>query len=186
MERREFLVLGLALTGGLVACSKPGDAPTAPGAMTPATSAPPAVLDAETRAALDVLGEALVPGAAAAGFSAWLESQLAAPPGEGMLMLRYLGLPTPWQDFYLPALQAAGAWSMERFGKAIAALAPAEAAELVADIATGKPTPWNAAPAPFFYFVLRADALDVGYGTRAGFERLGIPYMAHIAPTKDW
>ena len=186
MERREFLILGMALTGGLAACGRQDAGPAAPSAEAPPPSAPASVLDAASRAALDVLGEALVPGAAAAGFSDWLDSQLAARPGEGMLMLRYLGVPTPWQDFYLPALQAAGAWASERFGKAIPALSPAEAAELLADIAAGKPTHWNAAPAPFFYFVLRADALDVAYGTRAGFERLGIPYMAHIAPTKDW
>ncbi|MFM7276052.1 MAG: gluconate 2-dehydrogenase subunit 3 family protein [Gammaproteobacteria bacterium] len=186
MERREFLVLGLALTGGLAACGRQDAGSAAPSAAPAAAPASVTVLDAAARAALDVLGEALVPGAAAAGFSAWLESQLAARPGEGMLMLRYLGVPPPWQNFYLPALQAAEAWSSERFGRGIAALAPTEAAELVADIASGKPASWNAAPAPFFYFVLRADALDVAYGTRAGFERLGIPYMAHIAPTKDW
>lgn len=186
MERREFLVLGLALTGGLVACGRQDAGTAAPPAAPAAAPSPAGVFDAAARAALDVLGEALVPGAAAAGFSAWLDAQLAARPGEGMLMLRYLGVPPPWQDFYLPALQAAEAWSAERFGKSVAALVPAEAAELVADIAAGKPATWNAAPAPFFYFVLRADALDVAYGTRAGFERLGIPYMAHIAPTQDW
>ena len=27
---------------------------------------------------------------------------------------------------------------------------------------------------------------QVGKGTRAGFARLGIPYMAHIEPAQDW
>jgi hypothetical protein len=36
------------------------------------------------------------------------------------------------------------------------------------------------------YFVARSDAVDVVYGTQAGFEKLGIPYMAHILPDKDW
>jgi hypothetical protein len=35
-------------------------------------------------------------------------------------------------------------------------------------------------------FVLRADALDVTYGTPGGFENLGIPYMAHIMPEQPW
>jgi hypothetical protein len=34
--------------------------------------------------------------------------------------------------------------------------------------------------------VLRADAVDVVYGTMEGYEALGIPYMAHIAPDKRW
>jgi hypothetical protein len=33
---------------------------------------------------------------------------------------------------------------------------------------------------------VRADALDVVYGTPEGFDALGIPYMAHIKPEKPW
>jgi hypothetical protein len=73
-----------------------------------------------------------------------------------------------------------------RFGKPIEAREATSVATLVGDIAAGKPTTWAAAPAPFFYFVLRADAVDIAYGTRAGFERLGVPYMAHIEPAGDW
>ena len=144
------------------------------------------VLDASARAALDALGEALAPGAAAAGFSAYIEKQLAAKPEDAMLMLRYLGVPAPFADFYLPALAAAQAWSTQTFGKAIEALDGTQVATLVGDIAAGKPSQWAAAPAPFFYFVLRADAADVTYGTKAGFARLGVPYMAHIEPAGDW
>ena len=39
---------------------------------------------------------------------------------------------------------------------------------------------------PFFYFVLRNDAVDVVYGTKDGIESLGIPYMAHIEPPSRW
>ena len=38
----------------------------------------------------------------------------------------------------------------------------------------------------YVLFVLRADALDVTYGTPEGFEALGIPYMAHIMPETPW
>ncbi len=49
------------------------------------------------------------------------------------------------------------------------------------------PDGWtNAPPAPLFYFALRSDAIDVTYGTMAGFERLDIPYMAHIEPARPW
>jgi hypothetical protein len=144
------------------------------------------LLDASARAAFQALADALAPGAGAADFADYLETQLSAPPEQAMLMLRYLGVPAPYADFYLPALAAAQAWSQQKSGKTIEALDPAAIAELVGDIATGKPTTWAAAPAPFFYFVLRADAVDVAYGTRAGFARLGVPYMAHIEPAGDW
>ena len=45
---------------------------------------------------------------------------------------------------------------------------------------------WEGPPASYMLFVLRADALDVTYGTPEGFEALGIPYMAHIMPEKPW
>jgi len=48
------------------------------------------------------------------------------------------------------------------------------------------PDGWSGPPSPFFYFVSRADAVDVFYGTVEGFARLGIPYMPHIAPLKRW
>lgn len=185
MDRREFILLGAAGVGlatGLAGCGREPAATTV--AVTPPAIRP--VLDASARAALDALGDALAPGAAAAGFSGYLEKQLAAPAEQAMLMLRYLGVPAPFADFYLPALAAAQAWSTQTFGKAIEALDAAQLSTLVGDIASGKPSVWAAAPAPFFYFVLRADAVDVAYGTKAGFERLGVPYMAHIEPAGDW
>ena len=45
---------------------------------------------------------------------------------------------------------------------------------------------WKGRPAALAYAVLRADAVDVVYGTMEGYEALGIPYMAHIAPEKRW
>jgi len=45
---------------------------------------------------------------------------------------------------------------------------------------------WQGPPGPFIYFVTRSDAVDVVYGTVEGYESLGIPYMAHIAPEKRW
>ena len=38
----------------------------------------------------------------------------------------------------------------------------------------------------FVYTILRNDALDVVYGTMEAYAALGVPYMAHIAPTKKW
>ena len=45
---------------------------------------------------------------------------------------------------------------------------------------------WQGAPASFFLFLLRADGLDVTYGTETGAEQLGIPYSAHISPESNW
>ena len=55
----------------------------------------------------------------------------------------------------------------------------------VCRLPTAAPIPqWPAGP--FVYLVLRNDAVDVVYGTMSGYEGLGIPYMAHIAPAKRW
>ena len=45
---------------------------------------------------------------------------------------------------------------------------------------------WQGRPGGFVYMVLRSDAVDVVYGTMEGYEALGIPYQAHIAPEKRW
>ena len=45
---------------------------------------------------------------------------------------------------------------------------------------------WQGPPGALVYFVLRSDAVDVVYGTMEGYQQLGVPYMAHIAPEKRW
>ena len=45
---------------------------------------------------------------------------------------------------------------------------------------------WQGPPGPFVYTVLRSDAVDVVYSTMEGYEALGVPYMAHIAPERRW
>ena len=57
---------------------------------------------------------------------------------------------------------------------------------LVEGMASDNLTEWMGPPASYVLFVLRADALDVTYGTPEGFESLGIPYMAHIMPETPW
>ncbi len=47
-------------------------------------------------------------------------------------------------------------------------------------------TDWMGPPASYAFFVLRADALDVAYGTPEGFATLDIPYAAHIHPEPVW
>ena len=184
LNRRGFVqagALGAAACNGLLACA--GKPPAASAAVVTAEAT---VLDPALHAVADALADALVPGAAAAGFAAYLDTQLGRPAGQSLLIARYLGIEPPWRDFYLPALRAIGAWARARYGADIAELDAAARAAVVRDLAAGTPSPWDAAPPPFVYFVLRADAIDVAWGTRAGFARLGVPYMAHIEPERDW
>ena len=57
---------------------------------------------------------------------------------------------------------------------------------LISGMAADALSEWVGPPASYVLFVLRADALDVTYGTPEGFEKLGIPYMAHIMPERPW
>ena len=50
----------------------------------------------------------------------------------------------------------------------------------------GKIESWHGPAQSFVYATLRNDAVDVVYGTVAGFARLGVPYMPHILPERSW
>lgn len=184
LKRRRFMhagALGLTVSGALAACT----------ARMPNTSKAPSsehrpILDSSLMSVADAIGEALVPGAAAAGFASYLDTQLARPAQDSLLIARYLGIEAPYRNFYLAALNAIETWSQAHYGSSVTGLSADRRDRLVQDLADGTPTPWNGAPAAFVHFVLRADAIDVAYGTRSGFARLDIPYMAHIEPEQDW
>ena len=135
---------------------------------------------------LDALGEILLPGSAAAGLSHFIDHQLGASPEDSLLMIRYLGVPAPFTPFYRGGLAALNGYSQAQTGQAFAGLSPANQAQLVGQFAQANPDGWQGPPGPFFYFVLRNDAVDVVYGTQEGVESLGIPYMAHIEPPSRW
>ncbi len=135
---------------------------------------------------LDALGEILLPGSAAAGLSHFIDQQLGASPENQLLMIKYLGVPAPFAPFYQGGLAALDAFSQAQKNKAFAGLNQADQMELVGQFAQSNPDGWQGPPGPFFYFVLRNDAVDVVYGTKAGVESLGIPYMAHIEPPGRW
>ena len=141
----------------------------------------------DTQAAvLNHYGDALVPGAAKAGLAHFIDHQLAAPAPDNLLMIRYLGILPPFDNFYQSGAAALDAAAQARVGVGFAALDAAAAAALVADVARATPEGWQGPPPPFFHFVLRADALDVVYGGEQGAEALGMPYMAHITPPHPW
>ena len=137
-------------------------------------------------ASLEALGEILVPGAREAGIAHFVDQQLAADPADCLLLIRYLDVPPPYLDVYRPALAAVDAASQAAHRKAFAALDEQAAINLVRTMSERNPEGWQGPPAPLFYFAARSDAVDVVYGTEEGFERLGIPYMAHIRPTAKW
>ena len=136
----------------------------------------PQVLSPEQCKALSMLGDALVPGAAAAGLAAYIDLQLQAGD-ESLLIGKYLGVDTSAQtDFYRAAADNVMALTDEN----------TSLHTFVTSMATDSLSGWAGPPASYVLFVLRADALDVTYGTPEGFEKLGIPYMAQIKPDKPW
>lgn len=179
---RRDVLKGLGLiaveVGGVAAMLSPAAAEAAGAALK--------VLTPAEAAALAAFGEALVPGARAAGIVPYVDDQLAKDPVQGLLMIRYLDVPPPWLPFYRAGLAAVEAFARQRFGVGVAALDAGQAAAMIGEIALKPAENWAGPPSPLVYFALRADAIDVVYGTEAGFEKLGVPYMAHIAPDPKW
>ena len=136
----------------------------------------PQVLTIDQCQALANLADALVPGAAAAGFAAYIDLQLQA--GDASLLIgKYLGVDiTAQTGFYQSAADNVIALTNDTTSHQ----------KLVAGMASDNLTKWVGPPASYVLFVLRADALDVTYGTPEGFDALGIPYMAHIMPETPW
>jgi hypothetical protein len=133
---------------------------------------------------LETLGDTLLPGAAKAGIAHFVDDQLGRD--HPLLLLGYLDYPGPFLEFYQQGLHALENVSAARHEKGFDKLSSAQRIALVGEISKANPPEWKGPPAPLFYFVARADALDVVYGTKEGFERLAIPYMEHIAPPAKW
>lgn len=135
---------------------------------------------------MEALGETLLPGAREAGILHFVDSQLAAAPADSLLILRYFDWPPPYADFYKGGLAALDGLSRVMTGRRFAALTAAKAAEVVGAMASGQAKAWQGPPAQLFYMCARSDAVDVVYGTLEGFQKLGVPYMAHIEPDEKW
>lgn len=156
-------------------------------AAAPASSRPLRWLTQTEAETLECIAEALAPGAAQAGICQFLDSQLAAPAAENQLMLQYLGVGhADHPAFYRTALAAIDALSRHRLKASCPDLTGEQRQALLAMLATDDTPHWQGAPASFVFFVLRADAVDVVYGTEAGSQRLDLPYMAHITPKDPW
>ena len=133
---------------------------------------------------LDALGDALLPGAAEAGITHYVDDQLASDAP--LLILKYMDYPGSSLGFYKQGLASLERVSRARHSRSFHELKPDEKSDLVRAISQNSPDGWNGPPGPLFYFVTRNDAVDVYYGTQEGFGRLNVPYMAHIPPQKNW
>ncbi len=135
---------------------------------------------------LEQLADAIVPGARKAGIAHYIDSQLAAPLDDCLLMIKYLGVPAPYKEFYQAALQSAHQLPLSEYQKPWHELSDSQLDTLTAQLASGAIDGWQGPPPGFFFFVLRADASDVVYGTQNGHETIGFPHMAHIKPVQEW
>lgn len=182
-RRRHFLRSGSL---GLLAFSLGGTELLLTPREARAKAVPFRVLGPTEVTSLEALGEVLLPGAREAGIAHFVDQQLAVDAADCLLLIRYLDVPPPYLDIYRPALAALDAASQAAYRQAFTALDENAAISLVRTMSERNPEGWQGPPAPLFYFAVRSDAVDVVYGTEEGFERLGIPYMAHIRPTAKW
>jgi hypothetical protein len=144
------------------------------------------VLTPQEAQILGHLGEALVPGALAAGIVPFVDSQLAADPNESLLIARYFGIAPPYEAFYRSGLRALEELARAELDTGFVAVPVEQVRELALRLLNGSSKAWQGPPAPLFYLCLRSDAVDVVFGTPAGFETLGIPYREHIMPPGKW
>jgi hypothetical protein len=183
VERRVFLKgagMGmLAFTiGGAQVLMTPGAAR--------AQGVPFRLLKAKEAETIEALGETLVPGAKAAGVAHFIDQQVSVSPGEALLEARQLNVKPPFINFYRAVIAAVDRASEARAGRRFAALSTVEQRDFVDAMRQNKIDGWQGPPGAFAYLILRSDAVDVVYGTMEGYESLGVPYMAHIAPEKRW
>ena len=184
IERRAFMkgaaIGALAFTvGGVEVMLTPRQAH--------AQNVPLRTLTAAQAATLDAIGETLVPDAKAAGITNFVDQQLSIPAEQALLEARIMNVRPPYANFYRAALGAIDGASQAKYGgRGFAQLIPAEQHDFVDLMRQNKLDNWKGPGATFVYFLLRTDAVDVVYGTMDGYAQLGVPYQAHIAPTRSW
>jgi hypothetical protein len=183
IERRAFMkgagIGALAFTvGGATVMLTPTQAR--------AQSVPFRTLKEEEVNVIEALGETLVPGAEKAGIAHFVDQQISVPPEESLLQARIMNVRPPFANFYRAAVAAVDRASEKALGYKFAALPASDQYGFVDQMRQNKIDGWTGPSGGFVYAVLRSDAVDVVYGTVAGYEALGIPYQAHIVPTKRW
>lgn len=167
-----------ALVGGVLVPMSPREAFAARAKLRTLTE--------DEAATLAAVAETIVPGAAEAGVAFYVDHHLTVPYEESFLMARYLDVPAPYIDFYRPALAAMDAHVRGIAGRRMDAIARAQRMHMIERLQAGEAEGWQGPPPPYFFFAVRGDAVDVTWGTMEGFEKLGVPYMAHIEPPTPW
>jgi hypothetical protein len=183
MERRVFLK-GAGM--GLLAFTVDGASVMMTPGQARAEGVPFRLLNAREAETIEALGETLVPGARGAGIAHFIDQQVSVTPGEALLEARQLNVKPPFVGFYRAAIGAVDKASEARGGRRFAALSTTDQRDFVDLMRQNKIEGWQGPAAGFVYLILRSDAVDVVYGTMEGYESLGVPYMAHIAPDKRW
>ncbi|WP_170402199.1 gluconate 2-dehydrogenase subunit 3 family protein [Ruegeria arenilitoris] len=129
--------------------------------------------------------DVIVSGARRAGVAKFVDQSLSGDQASSVLLLRYLNA-SDMAGFYRKGIIGIGAESHHRFSAPFPQLTLDQQREMIAAAVASKMQVWNEPDPNFFYFISRSDAVDVVYGTEAGFADLGIPYLAHISPPKPW
>ena len=142
-------------------------------------------LNEEQARRLGLLAEAMVPGSADLGVVHFIDHQLNADPNEALVIAKYFGVALPYLSFYAAGIEAASKLAQKSAGKALEELDATEMETLIGSMAPPG-TVVDGYPVFLFYLCLRSDAVDVVYGTPAGFAKLNIPYMQHILPPERW
>ena len=182
--RRRTVVQGVALgalaftVGGATAMLTPSEAR--------AQNVPFRMLKAHDAETLEALGDTLVPGARAAGIAHFIDQQISGPPEQALLQARIMNAKPPFANLYRAAVRAIEGSSDKTFGRKFAQLSQSDKTDFINAMRQNKAAGWQGPPGPFVYAVLRSDAVDVVYSTMEGYEALGVPYMAHIAPDRRW
>jgi len=183
IERRAF-VKGAGL--GALAFTVGGAQVLLTPAQARAEGVPLRTLKPDEAEIIEAVGEALVPDARKAGIANFIDQQISIPAEQALLEARILNVKPPYANFYRAAIGAINRASEARANKRFAELDAEHQHEFIDQMRQNKIDGWQGPPGGFVYFVLRSDAVDVVYGTMAGYEQLGIPYMPHIAPTQRW
>jgi len=183
IERRAF-VKGAGL--GALAFTMGGAEVLLTPAQARSEGVPLRTLKPDEAATIEAVGETLVPGAQQQGIANFIDQQISIPAEEALLEARILNVKPPYANFYRAAIGAINAASTARHGKPFAQLDAPTRHAFIDQMRQNKIDGWKGPSGGFVYLLLRSDAVDVVYGTMAGYASLDIPYMAHIAPTKKW
>lgn len=142
-------------------------------------------LNEEQARRLGLLAEGLVPGSLELGVVHFIDHQLNVDPDQALLIAKYFGVVPPYVNFYAKGAEVAAAMAQQQAGKAIEELDAAALEKLIASMMPPG-TVVDGFPVFLFCMCLRSDAVDVVYGTPAGFAKLNVPYMQHILPPEGW